>query len=131
MRSKGPLLAGDAKGFHAPLHFRGKFGEIRRGGDPGPEDARMALVGKEADIAKTQFHRLIRANGGELGLDAPNSFRRDLANEFQRHVHTFHVCPAGAPAIFFQLADKTADRLPHLVRNFQRYKNSQLCSFNS
>src|SRR2546426_5006327 len=81
MRSKGPLLAGDAKGFHAPLHFRGKFGEIRRGGDPGPEDTRVALVGKEADIAKTQFHRLIRANGGELGLDAPNSFRRDRSEE--------------------------------------------------
>jgi len=61
MRRECALLAGNAERRECCVDRGGKLGELRAGGDAGPQNARVAIVGKESEAAKIDGERSARS----------------------------------------------------------------------
>src|SRR6267143_1834689 len=93
MRREWPLFPRDAKFFRGTVDICRQSFQIRRSLDARPENARMLIVGKEAETAKTERDGLIEARPGQSASNGREFCFRHFTNEFERHVKILRTHP--------------------------------------
>src|SRR5260370_25045822 len=84
VRRKGPLFTRDAKFLRTVVDIGSQGLQIRRRLDARPENARMFIVGEEAESAKIECDSSISAHAAESAANSCEVCFRHFSNEFQR-----------------------------------------------